>query len=225
MPGHPNFTWPILRLCGRIVFILIAASLRAAVSNEDTQWWSTAELVAPIAHETTATFIGTERIGDNLPNPTLCGGGLLVSHRIDPWTLTAGDLWARIRNSNTGKGTNVQLPLIMLTYSWKQPWGAISDQNRVEELESPMNSTKRYRNQLLVDFVISHAGPISHVFLSDEAFYDLSTSRWNRNRAEVGLGVPLSRFVEFQFYLLRQETQAGSPRDIRAFGTTLIIKG
>ena len=62
--------------------------------------------------------------------------------------------------------------------------------------------------------------PVSHVFASDEVFYDLAQDRWYRTRAQLGLGRALDKVGEVQMYYLRQDTYLGAPRVLQVIGWT-----
>jgi hypothetical protein len=136
---------------------------------------------------------------------------------------SVGALFVRIRNAATGSATSVQLPLAAVTYTVTISGVTISDRNRVEQIDGIAGSPTRYRNRLLLDYPVKNAGPISHVFLSDEAFYYIKDSRWARNRAQAGLGMPLGAAVELQLFYLRQSDRFSQVRALNVIGTTIKI--
>lgn len=202
--------------------ILIAYSF-AAVPKNDGQFWAEIDTTANIAPRTTATVLATSRIGDDLPNPALSGGGLQLDFVDGPWALSGGALFVGVRNAGTGATTDVQLPLFAVTYSQKMAGVTISDRNRIEQLDGIPGSPTRFRNRLSIDFPTHNCGPISHAFVDDEGFYDFATSRWTRNRAQIGVGLPLTSSTEVQVFFLRQDNRSGSPRSLSVIGTTLKV--
>lgn len=209
------------RLC--VAGLVLAANSRAATPASDSQFWSEVDTVSRIAPQTTATAIATARFGDALPNPTLFGGGLQLDFIEGAWTLSGGALFVGIRSASSGGQTQVQLPLCAVSYTWRIGGISISDRNRIERLEGIPGSPSRYRNRLGIDIPTHNAWPVSHVFITDEGFYDISTSMWNRNRAQAGLGVPLGNSTELQVFFLRQDSRSGPPRSLNVLGTTLKI--
>jgi hypothetical protein len=205
------------------ICIALAANLSAAAPRTDSQLWSEVDTVATIAPQATATVIATTRLGDALPNPTLYGGGLQLDFFSGAWTFSGGALFVGIRSTSTGGQTHVQLPLCAVSYARKIAGITISDRNRIERLDGIPGSPSRYRNRLGIDFPLHSAGPVSHAFITDEGFYDISTSEWNRNRAQVGIGLPLGRSTELQLFFLRQDSRTGAPRSLNVLGTTLKV--
>lgn len=212
-----------LNTCLRAACLIVAANSQAAIPSSDSQFWSEVDTVVRISPEATATAIATARFGDALPNPTLYGGGLQLDLFAGAWTFSGGVLVVGIRNPASGGQTQVNLPLCALSYSKKIGDVTISDRNRIEKLDGIPGSPSRYRNRLGIDVLTHDAGPVSHVFLNDEAFYDISNSRWNRNRAQAGFGLPLSGSSELQVFFLRQDSRNGTPRSLNVLGTTLKI--
>lgn len=202
---------------------LASGNLAAAVPENDTQSWSEIDAIATVTPQTVVIALSTVRLGEKLPNPTLYGGGLLAAHTAGPWTLTGGAIFATLKSATAGKETKVELPLAALTYSHRFSWATISDRNRVEQLDGIAGTPWRYRNQLLIDLPTRNFGRNSHILIADETFYDFSTSRWNRNRAQVGIGLPVHRSIEVQVFYLRQDTHWGLPKTLNVLGTTFVI--
>jgi Protein of unknown function (DUF2490) len=212
-----------LKSCLRVASLVLALNSRAAIPTSDSQFWSEVDTVARIAPQVIATAIATARFGDALPNPTLCGGGLQFDFFAGAWTFSGGTLFVGIRSPSSGGQTQVQLPLCAVSYTRKIGGITLSDRNRIERLEGIPGSPSRYRNRLGIDILTHFAGPVSHVFITDEGFYDISTSRWNRNRAQAGIGLPLGSSTELQVFFLRQDSRSGAPRSLNVLGTTLKI--
>lgn len=204
-------------------FLALVARSSASVPVTDSQVWSEVDTVARIAPQAIATVIATARMGDGLPNPTLYGGGLQLDFFAGAWTFSGGALFVGIRNASSGGQQQVRLPLCAVSYTQKIGGFTISDRNRIERLDGIPGSPSRYRNRLGIDVPLHNAGPVSHVFMTDEGFYDISTSTWNRNRAQVGIGLPLGGSTELQVFFLRQDSRSGAPRSLNVLGTTLKI--
>jgi len=211
------------RIAISAVFLALGGNSIAAISRTDSQYWSEVDTTASIAPQAAATVLATSRFGDGLPNPTLFGGGLQLDLFAGPWTFSGADLFVGIRSPASGGQTDVQLPLCAVTYSFKIAGFTISDRNRIERLDGIPGSPSRYRNRLGIDIPTPHAGPVSHVFVTDEGFYDITTSQWNRNRAQAGIGLPLGKSRELQVFFLRQDNRSGAPRSLNVMGTTLKI--
>jgi len=209
--------------CFGAAFLALVANSSAAIPRSNSQFWSEVDTVASIAPQATATAIATARLGAALPNPTLYGGGLQLDLLAGPWTISGGALFVGIRSLSSGGQTEVQLPLCAVSYTCKIGGITISDRNRIERLDGIPGSPSRYRNRLGIDIPTHKAGPVSHVFMTDEGFYDISTSTWNRNRAQVGIGLPLGGSTELQVFLLRQDSRTGAPRSLNVVGTTLKV--
>jgi Protein of unknown function (DUF2490) len=209
--------------CLLVAFIAFVANSRGSVPTTDSQLWSEIDAVGKISTETTATIIATGRFGDALPNPTLYGGGLQFDVSAGAWTASGGALFVGIRSGSSGGQTQLQLPLCAVSYARKIGGVTISDRNRIERLEGIPGSPSRYRNRLGIDFPLRNAGPISHAFITDEGFYAISTSTWNRNRAQAGIGLPLGGSMELQVFFLRQDSRTGAPRSLNVVGTTLKV--
>jgi hypothetical protein len=212
-----------LKSCRWAACLVLALKSRAAIPTSDSQFWSEVDTVARVSPQVIATAIATARFGDALPNPTLYGGGLQFDFFAGAWTFSGGTLFVGIRSPSSGGQTQVQLPLCAVSYTRKIGSITVSDRNRIETLEGIPGSRSRYRNRLGIDILTHCAGPVSHVFITDEGFYDISTSRWSRNRAQAGFGLPLGSSTELQVFFLRQDSRSGAPRSLNVLGTTLKI--
>lgn len=197
-------------------------SVRAAVPRDDSQAWMEADMTAPITTELSATLIATSRESLQLPNPTLVGGGLSADWRLDRFTLTAGAYAVQIRGVTNGATTDVELPFLSANYSFEILGVSVSDRNRIEDLVGIPGAPYRFRNRLGADLPLFQQG-ISHVFATDELFYDFATSRWNRNRAQLGFGVPVSSRGELQLFYLRQDNYGSEPRALNVLGLTFKV--
>lgn len=97
----------------------------------------------------------------------------------------------------------VHLPLVAVTKSFQ--WGrfSLADRNRFEKLVGFPGNPVRYRNRLFLDRPL---GPSNawHVFVDDEAIWNLSAGQWSQNRAQVGGGARLSRRLFLDVYYLRR---------------------
>ena len=151
-------------------------------------------------------------------------GGLIVDYHLGNWTLSAGDLEAVARNPRSGARLDVNLPLASFTYSWHLGDFHISDRNRVEDLDGVPGNPWRYRNRVSVEHTVTGLGPVSSVFVTDEAFLDLQTVQWTRNRTQLGFTVDIARRAQLQLYYLRQDDRVALPSAINALGTTLVIE-
>lgn len=103
------------------------------------------------------------------------------------------------------------------------PWGRwkVSDRNLIERRFLAAKDTSRYRNRVQIEREIKLAGFPLRVFIWDEVFYDSGAHAWTRNRAAVGAGKEISRYLSIDLYYLRQNDNHTSPGDYNAIGMTL----
>jgi len=98
----------------------------------------------------------------------------------------------------------------------------LSDRNRGEfRFVSEKPFATRYRNKLQLekDFSIGHF--VYTPYLNTELFYDTRYDGWVRNGYSAGVQVPVSGYVVFQPYYLRQNQSRSSPAHVSAFGLEL----
>jgi hypothetical protein len=193
----------------------------AAALNTDSQLWSELDVRYPVAADWSATGILTTRLGNDLPNPTLSAAGLQIDYRFGSWIASATGYYVSIRSAQSGARTAIWLPAAALTYEIRFGPVALSDRNRLEQLEGIPGSPGRYRNRACADWHILGEGRLTGVFLADEAFYDLSTDRWSRNRAQVGVQWSLAAGTRLQTFYMRQNNIYGAPARLNVLGLTL----
>jgi hypothetical protein len=188
------------------------------VAQSNAQIWGEVDVTAPISPGVSATALGVVRAGDGLPNLALAGGGVTIDARSGPWTFTAGDLWVAARSAVSGRTVDVDVPLAAVAYGWRFAGAGISERARVERLDGAPGDPWRYRNRLLVERPVTGLGPVGSVFASDEVFYDFGRDKWSRNRAQVGVGLAMSRRAQVQIYYLRQDDRYARPGTLHALG-------
>jgi len=187
----------------------------------DNQLWDELDASYQFAPEWSATAIVTTRLGDDLPNPTLTAAGLQVDYRIGNWTATGTGYYVSIRSAESGARTAIWLPAAALTYAIAFGPVALSDRNRVEQLEGLPGSPIRYRNRASSYWRLPGAHGWPDVFAADEVFYDFATDRWTRNRAQAGVQFRLAPNTRLQTFYMLQKNTHGAPERLNVLGLTL----
>lgn len=200
--------------------LLAAAKAHAA---PDTQVWSELDVSGSPAPGWTITGLAVVRQSDTLYNPTLWGGGAIIDRRIGDLTLSLGDLAVVARSAGSGARRTVNVPLAAVTVGHRFGSWTVSDRNRFEQLRGIPGEPWRYRNRLEIDRDLTGTGPLTSLFVSEEAFYDLTAHQWTRSRAQAGLVLRAARNASVKVYYLRQDDHAGAPRAINALGLTLAV--
>jgi len=209
------------RLVAAAIVVPYSTGAFSAAPSVDSQLWSELDIRYPVAAAWSATGIFTTRLGDELPNPTLTAGGLQVDYRVGSWTATATGYYVSIRNSLSGARRTIWLPAAALSYEIGLGPVSLSDRNRYEQLEGLPGSPGRYRNRACADWHIPGGVQFTDVFLADEVFYDFSTDRWSRNRAQLGIQFQLSPKTRLQTFYMRQNNVNGAPARLNVLGVTL----
>jgi hypothetical protein len=213
----------VRRLLAAAVVVPCSCTTFAAVPLVDSQLWSELDATHPITADLSATGIFTTRLGNDLPNPTLTAGGLQLDYRIGAWTASVTGYYASTRNAQSGGHTGIWLPAAALTYEIGFGPMALSDRNRVEQLEGLPNSPMRYRNRAGADWHFPGEHALSDLFVADEVFYDFSRDRWTRNRAQVGVEFYLTASARLQTFYMRQNNTYGAPDRLNVLGLTVQI--
>jgi hypothetical protein len=194
-----------LCLHGSVVSCLVAV-LHARAAAQTFQSWNEVDVTASWGKvDLIVPFL--TRTDTSLPNPQLAASGFTADFSL-PWrlTLTGGYLFADLPQRSEW----VHLPLAAVTKSFQ--WGrfSLADRNRFEKLVGFPGNPVRYRNRLFLDRPL---GPHNawHVFVDDEAIWNLSAGQWSQNRAQVGGGARLSRRLFLDVYFLRRNVSGGGP--------------
>jgi Protein of unknown function (DUF2490) len=203
---------------------LCSAKANAAVPPLDSQLWSELDVTRAVSAELSATAIITTRLGNGLPNPTLTAGGLQIDYRIGSWMVSGTGYYVSIRSAETGSRLGVWLPAAALTYGIDAGRLALSDRNRVEQLEGLPGSPTRYRNRASAYWRVADGNESPDLFIADEAFYDFSRDRWTRNRAQAGLQFQMGADTKLQVYYLRQNNTYGTPDRLSVLGLTVQVE-
>jgi hypothetical protein len=193
----------------------------AATPSVDSQLWTELDATHPLTADLSATGIVTTRLGNDLPNPTLTAGGLQIDYRVGSWTASATGYYVSIRNAQSGTRTEIWLPATALTYEFSIGPLALSDRNRVEQLEGLPGSPLRYRNRAGADWRLPGRQALTDIFVVDEVFYDFSRDRWTRNRAEAGFQFRLAANTRLQTFYMLQHNIYGAPERLNVLGLTL----
>jgi hypothetical protein len=209
------------RLFATAILLPCGSCAVAGALSEDSQLWSELDARYPVAAAWSATGILTTRLGNDLPNPTLTAAGLQIDYRFGSWMASATGYYVSISNAQSGARTQIWLPAAALTYGISVGPVALSDRNRLEQLEGIPGSPARYRNRASADWNIPGGRLLSDVFLSDEAFYDFSRDRWSRNRAQLGVEFQLAPDARLQTFYMRQNNSYGVPARLDVLGLTL----
>jgi hypothetical protein len=193
----------------------------ADAPSVDNQFWSELDATHAISEDLTATAIVTTRLGNDLPNPALTAGGVQIDCRLGSWTASGTGYYVSIRSAESGARTEIWLPAVALTYQYTMGRLALSDRNRLEQLEGLPGAPIRYRNRAGADWHVAGVNELTEVFIADEVFYDLSRDRWTRNRAQAGLQFQPGEATKLQVFYMRQNSTFGIPERLNVLGLTL----
>lgn len=189
----------------------------------DDQLWNELDATHAISVDASATAILTTRLGNDLPNPSLTAGGLELDYRMGSWMASGTGYYVSIRSAETGAYTAVWLPALALTYQIDVGRFALSDRNRVEQLDGIPGSPTRYRNRASSDWHVSSDQRVTDIFIADEVFYDFSRDRWTRNRAQAGFQYHLASDAKLLIFFMRQNNSYGTPGRLNVLGLTLLL--
>ncbi len=184
---------------------------------QDFQSWNEVDVTASWRKiQLLAPFVA--RVDPSLPNPQLAATGLTADFPL-PWglTLTGGYLFVELPQTST----DVHVPLAAVTKFVRFGRYTVADRNRFEKLFGYANSPVRYRNRLLLDRPFGSGDPW-HLFVEDEAIFNLTAGSWNQNRFQAGGGARLNRrlFLDV-YYMLRNAS--GSSTSTHVLGTNLRV--
>jgi hypothetical protein len=198
-----------------VVAILLVA--RSSGRAQDFQSWNEVDLTASW-HKVDFLVPLLARTDSSLPNPQLAATGM-TADLPQRWhlTLTAGYLFADLPQ----KPAHAHVPLVALTPALRFGRLSIADRNRFEKLFAYANQPVRYRNRLLVDEVLGNSRRW-HVFVQNEAIWDLTDAAWSQNRLQGGAGSRLDRHFSLDVYYLRRNA-AGGAAPVNVLGTTLRV--
>jgi len=196
----------------------------ADAPSVDSQLWSELDVTRTVGADLSATAIVTTRLGNGLPNPTLTAGGLQIDYRIGAWMISGTGYYVSVRSAETGARIGVWLPAAALTYGIDTGRLALSDRNRVEQLEGLPGSPTRYRNRASAYWQVADGNELADVFITNEFFYDFSRDRWTRNRAQAGLQFQMGADTKLQVYYMRQNNTYGTPDRLNVLGLTVQIE-
>jgi hypothetical protein len=195
---------------------------RAGTPAVDSQFWGELDATHAISAALSATAIATLRVGRELPNPTLTAGGVQLDYRIaSSWIVSGTGYFVAIRNAQSAVRTEVWLPAAALTYGTDVGYLALSDRNRVEQLEGLPGSPTRYRNRASAYWHIAGGNELSDIFITDEVFYDFSKDRWTRNRLQAGFQFRFRADTKLLAFYMRQNNDYGAPDRLDVLGLTL----
>jgi len=196
--------------------------LSSLARAQDFQSWNEVDVTASWRGvQLLAPFVA--RVDPSLPNPQLAATGLTADFPL-PWglTLTGGYLFVELPQTST----EVHVPLAAVTKSVRLGRYTLADRNRFEMLFGYGNSPIRYRNRLLLDRPFGRGNPLDvnawHLFVEDEAIFNLTARSWNQNRFQAGGGARLNRrlFLDV-YYMLRNAS--GSNTSTQILGTNLRV--
>jgi hypothetical protein len=213
----------VLRLFAAAVVVPCSFSTFAAVPSTDNQLWSELDATHPISAALSVTGIFTARLGNDLPNPTLTAGGLQIDYRMATWTGSVTGYYVSVRSAQNGARKGICLPAAALSYGTGFGLVALSDRNRLEQLEGLPGSPMRYRNRASADWHLPGEHALTDIFLADELFYDLSRGRWTRNRVQAGVQFLLVANTRLQAFYMRQNSSYGAPERLNVLGVTVQV--
>ncbi len=202
--------------------LALGVSRAWAVDNgTNAQAWSEIDVVTHPAPDLSITLLGVSREGEGLPNPTLYGGGALLSYNVGPWTLIGGDLRVAARSASSGNTLEINVPLAAVALAGAVGDLAVTNTNQIERLSGLAGDPWRYRDKIAVEYPLAGFGPIRALFATDEVFYDFGRDQWTRNRAQVGFAMGLSEGARLEIYFMRQDDKHALPASLDIVGTTL----
>lgn len=209
---------------GRLLLALgmIAASWPcfAQSAGSDVEMWNEVDVISKFLPRSTLTVPLVLRNSFDLPNPQLGGVGPIVDVRVSKhFTATIGYLYVGVPHA--GPGFNANVPLGAITFHQGISGFEFADRNRAECLFGIPDKPIRYRNKLVIE--APKFTPKWRSYISDEAFYDFSQSRWSQNRLQVGIVHPLSQKIRVNVFYLERDQHHSAPTATHAIGVALEI--
>lgn len=207
------------------VFLLLLTTARGALAGKapsrDIEGWTEVDLSARLGHKATVTVPCVLRSSTELSNPQLAGIGPILDLALTSYlTLTGGYLFVAF--PEIGPGYNVNAPLAAVTQRASAKHLAFADRNRVEVLSGIPHNPVRYRNKLVIS--LPSPSPRWQPFLSDEAFYDSSQSRWSQNRFQAGIGYQATERLRIDGFYLERSVQHAAPSASHVLGLTFEVR-
>jgi Protein of unknown function (DUF2490) len=211
----------MLKLFSSLALMAVCGFACAQAASTDGEMWNEIDVSAPLSGRATLTVPLVLRASFQLPNPQLAGLGPIVDVAVQKHlTLTAGYLFVVLPNS--GRGYDVDVPLVAVTFREEIGHLRLQDRNRVEGLFGIPKSPIRYRNKLVVDLPSFSEEWLP--FVSDEVFYDCSQSLWSQNRFQAGLGRQINEQVRLDMFYLERDAHKSLPSATHAVGISLELR-
>jgi Protein of unknown function (DUF2490) len=215
---YPPTPWAVAA-----IFTFVSSTIAfASPPSADNQLWDELDVTRAFSAGLSTTGIFTTRLGNNLPNPALTAVGLEIDYRMGCWTGSGTGYYVSIRNSESGAHTTVWVPTVSLTYRIDVGRLALSDRNRVEQLDGIPGSPIFYANRVDADWHV-FADHVTDVFIADEVFYDFPSDRWILNRAQAGFQYHLSPNARLLVFYTRQSGGLGMPDRLNVLGLSLLL--
>jgi hypothetical protein len=213
-------------ICTILVFTCLGGLNKACFASDSSgfQYWSTADFIADLDRDWTATFQEQFRLGDE-------GGNLYYHHSelafvykgLDDW-LDCGLAFRKIcSEDSTGEWRTENRPQLDVTLKGRISDIAVSTRSRFEYRDrEEKKDLWRYRNKVTFKLPLELTELKSKPYLSDEVFINFNEEEYVGNRFHAGVSFSLSENVKADLFYLWQSFRASPGRDdINALGTTL----
>jgi hypothetical protein len=213
LPAARSQLAPPVRLAAVLIGVL---TLPRLVGAQQFQSWNEVDFTASWK-KVDVLVPAVVRTDPVLPNPQFAAIGIVASVPFAKrLRVVGGYLFADLPQ----RSNHAHVPLVAVALTARKGHVTVLEQNRFEKLFDYGSQPVRYRNLLSGDARFDHDR--SHVFLDDEAFFNLSSSAWNQNRFQAGVGRRLSRRLTFDIYYLRRDAATGTS-PLHVLGTVLTV--
>lgn len=198
-----------------------AAQSKPQFPQDDTQVWTDAEAAHALRENVHLILNGGLRWSDDAGHLVYRRVGAGLSYRWRKY-LTLSPSYSFFYRDTT-RTSEASENRISLAATFTAPLGRwkLSDRNLFENRFINGGQSRRYRNRVELERGVKLGGTLLRVFVSDEVFYDSAVHAWARNRAAIGAGKEISRYLSIDLYYLRQNDSHTSPGDLNAIGMTL----
>ena len=196
----------------------LSADIVSQLPRDANQIWFDSQFAYPLHPRINITGSGTLRLGRGLDHFVYERAGAAVSFKALRFLTIAPSCYYVASQPLPGQDTREQRLAVDGILSWRLHGFDLSDRNRFERRQMPLNTYFRYMNRLMIQHPVRLRTMSINAYLSDEVYYDGLLATWSRNRFSAGIGKRINPYILMEFYYLRQNDHYSKPGDINVFG-------
>lgn len=222
-------SWMYPGILAILVCLLTGRLLAQSTSTppqDDTQVWHETQLIATLSKNTDFIFMGGLRLGRNVSHLTDERDGAGFAFKLNRYLTLQPTYWYIAQQPFAGRKSLSHRLILDATVKFPSVSGfTFLDRNRFErQIRHSRNDISLYRNRLTVEHPVRLGEVRFGMFVSDEAFYNITDAAWFRNRVTIGVKKDFheKRFGT-EFYYSRQNDGRSRPGDLHIIGTSFKI--